>query len=222
MQRLRTEELSGWIWYHQEATPDQRKLSDRIGELSGYFDDMRFQPGTHTHEMMKCKAYDEDAEEWEDYYLDPHDEIDYLDYAWFALTVKPLDDCGGYFDPEQQELCIPPESLDNDVAILHELIHLHEYVFDCAPSFYHDMAFWGLYTYLRARIPKLDEILSDHSCMLTLGTINETGGSHDILFLLKSFDLDIRKGLPLGTVFSYGKSDELKGYTYAAESSDCK
>lgn len=217
MNVLRKEKLSGFEWYHSEATPEQRKLSDRIIELSDFFEDMRFEAGTATQELMKCQAYDEDTKEWEDYYLDPPDEVAFFQYSWFALTVKPLDDCDGYFNPEKQELCIPPDALDDDPTILHEMIHLHEYVYDCAPRFCHDMAFWGLYTHLRARIPKLDEIISTNACMLLQETIYKSGGEHDILFLLKSFDLDIRKGYPLGTVFAYGKSDELKEYTYTAE-----
>lgn len=33
------------------------------------------------------------------------------------------------------------------------------------------------------------------------------GGVHDLLFLLKSFDLDLRMNYPLGTVFGYGMAD---------------
>ena len=43
---------------------------------------------------------------------------------------------------------------------------------------------------------------------------NNKGGLHDILFLLKSFDLDIRKRYPLGTVFSYGRQNEFQHYIY--------
>lgn len=217
MNVLRKENLSGFDWYWTKATPEQRKLSDRISELSEFFEDMRFEAGTSTHNLMGCQAYDEDAEGWEDYYLDPPEEIALFDFAWFALTVKPMDDCRGYFDQEQQELCISPDALDDDPTILHEMIHLHEYVYDCAQKYLHDMAFWGLYTHLRERIPRLDEIISSHACMCSQNDLNKRGGEHDILFLLKSFDLDIRKGYPLGTVFAYGKSDELKEYTYTAE-----
>lgn len=222
MQQIRKERQSGFEWYNSKATPEQRKLSDRIHDLSVYFEDMRFEQGTPTHELMKCQAYDEDAEEWEDYYLDPPDEVAFFNYAWFAYTVEPQDDCDGYFNPATQELCITPDYLDDDPTVLHEMIHLHEYVYDCAPGICHDMAFWGLYSTLREKIPKLDEIISTHACMLVQETLYKRGGEHDILFFLKSLDLDIRMGYPLGTVCSYGKSDELKGYTYTAETSDSK
>ena len=50
--------------------------------------------------------------------------------------------------------------------------------------------------------------------MLTESGLYEAGGLHDVLFLLKSFDLDIRKGYDLGTVFGYGRRDDLKAYAY--------
>lgn len=145
MQQIRKERQSGFEWYNSKATPEQRKLSDRIHDLSVYFEDMRFEQGTPTYELMKCKAYDEEADVWEDYYLDPPDEVAFFNYAWFAYTVEPQDDCDGYFNPATQELCITPDYLDDDPTVLHEMIHLHEYVYDCAPSFVHDMAF-GAFT----------------------------------------------------------------------------
>ena len=56
--------------------------------------------------------------------------------------------------------------------------------------------------------------ITGHAHLLTGSTIYSSGGLHDILFLLKSFDLDIRMGYPLGTVFSYGREEEFKEYSY--------
>ena len=67
---------------------------------------------------------------------------------------------------------------------------------------------------LKTKIPKLDDIISSHAHLLTGSTIYYRGGLHDILFLLKSFDLDIRMGYPLGTVFGYGRADEFKDCEY--------
>ena len=216
MQEFRREERTGFEWYNLEATPEQKKLFDRISAFSVLFDDLLFKPGTATHEMMRCQVCNKG--EWKNYYLDAPDEIEYFDYSFFTFSVKPLsEDCVGYFFPAEQELCIASAFIGNDAAILHEMIHLHEFVLDCAPSFCHDMAFWGLYTQLRERIPQLDEIISANSFMLTQESVYELGGTHDLLFLLKSFDLDIRKGYPLGTVFAYGKETELKKFTYTKE-----
>ena len=40
------------------------------------------------------------------------------------------------------------------------------------------------------------------------------GGLHDVLYLLKGFDLDIRREYPLGTVFCYERSDMFKDLKY--------
>lgn len=97
---------------------------------------------------------------------------------------------------------------------MHEMIHLHEAVINELPLFYHDMMIWALYRKLRERIDKLDEIINDHAHLLNGTELFKQGGNHDILFLLKSFDLDIIKGLPLGTVFAYGKAEEYAAFEY--------
>lgn len=76
------------------------------------------------------------------------------------------------------------------------------------------MVYWALYKDLRNKIPQLDEIITGHAHLLTGSTIYRSGGLHDILFLLKSFDLDIRMGYSLGTVFAYGYDEDFKGYSY--------
>ena len=100
------------------------------------------------------------------------------------------------------------------MTILHEMIHLHEYVINGLPLYFHDMIFWALYQDLREKIPALDEIVNHHSHQLTQSNLQSAGGNHDLLFLLKSFDLDIRMDYPLGTVFAYGRQDLFKSYSY--------
>ena len=99
------------------------------------------------------------------------------------------------------------------------MIHLHEAVINDLPMYFHDMLYWALYKELKVKILQLDEIITQHAHILTGSTLYSAGGLHDILFLLKSFDLDIRQGYPLGTVFAYGKEDEFRKYSYNEESS---
>lgn len=67
--------------------------------------------------------------------------------------------------------------------------------------FYHDAVLYCLYRDLNERIEA-------HGHILNSSQIAKTGGVHDILFLLKSFDLDLKMGYKLGTVFGYGMTDE--------------
>lgn len=175
---------------------------------------MLFQKGSCTYDLLKCQAKALDSDEWETVAMDLPDELEYFQYSWFRFVVEPLENASGQYNHLTQTLTVAPECLSDDATILHELIHLHEYVINDLPLYYHDMVLWSLYKNLRHMIPKLDEILSDHAHLLTGSSIYKQGGLHDILFLLKSFDLDIRQGYSLGTVFGYGRIDDFKGYSY--------
>ena len=49
----------------------------------------------------------------------------------------------------------------------------------------------------------LDVLIHKHANFSDVLLIAEQGGSHDLLFFLKSLDLDLRFGYDLGTVFGY-------------------
>lgn len=201
-------------WYWTQATPDEKRLIVKVGEFEHLFFDMLFQEGTSTYELLQCKSKPQGSDEWIDDVVDPPDELSYFSYTFFHFKVEPLDGCDGVFSHADQTLTVTSEALEDDSTILHELIHLHEFVINDLPMYFHDMVYWALYKDLKDRIPKLDEIITGHAHLLTGSSIYSSGGLHDILFLLKSFDLDIRMGYPLGTVFAYGRDEELKGYSY--------
>ena len=205
------------LWYHGEATPEEKALCDKVYELADLFEDMTFQPGTTTYRLIQCKSKSADSDEWVDDAVDLPDDLQYLSYTWFHYKVEELSDCGGYYNPESQTLCVPPSALEDETVILHEMIHLHETVINEQPLYFHDTLLWALYADLKKKIPKLDEIISDHAHVLNEWALYRVGGLHDILFLLKSFDLDIRRGYPLGTVFAYGRDEDFQGYSYIAE-----
>ena len=201
-------------WYWTQATPDEKRLIDKIGDFEHLFEDMIFQEGTSTYELLQCKSKPQDSDEWIDDVADLPDQLDYFSYSFFHFKVKPLEGCDGVFSYFDQTLTVTPKALENDSTILHELIHLHEFVINDLPMYFHDMVYWALYKDLKKKIAELDDIITGHAHLLTGSTIYSAGGLHDILFLLKSFDLDIRMGYPLGTVFAYGREDEFKAYSY--------
>ncbi len=186
-------------------------------DLSKLFEDMLLMPGTSSYELIRCQSKPSGSDEWIEDEVSLPPEIEYFTYLWFHPQVEELDNCGGYFDEQEQVICLPPESIDDDRVVMHEMIHLHEFVINEQPMFFHDALLWALYTDLRKRIPKLDEIITGHAHTLTGTSLYWRGGTHDILFLLKSFDLDIRKDWPLGTVFDYGRDEEFAGYSYEKE-----
>ncbi len=198
-------------WYNNEATPEDKALLNRVDELGTLFDDMCFKPGTSSYELTKYEIKNNDGT-WTEMSDDLPDSLENFDYCTFIYKAAEPEDCDGYFSGEDSILCVPPDA--NDLTVLHEMIHLHECVIDQLPMYWHDMLYWALYKDLRNKIPELDEIITRHAHMLNESDLYALGGNHDILFLLKSFDLDIRTGYPLGTVFAYGRANDFKQYSY--------
>lgn len=189
------------------ASPDELHLFDKVYGFSDLFEDMTFAEGSSTYDFVKCqvKGSDSDENAWidDDSFLVP-EELKYLSYGSFTYHVEDLGRANGRFSGEDFSISISPSSIDDDSVILHELIHLHEFVIDLLPTFFRDAILFCLYKNLSKKICDLDDRIEAHGHILNSSAIAAIGGTHDILFLLKSFDLDLRQGYKLGTVFGYG------------------
>ena len=201
-------------WYNFEATPDDIALYERVDGYGNLFEDMLFRRGTSSYGWTKYQVKNADGTWSEEGGYLP-EELLYFDYSGFIYKAEELDNYSGVFNQEDQILCTSPNAEDS--TVLHEMIHLHEFVINELPMYWHDMLYWALYKDLRNKISKLDEIITKHAHVFNESDLYEEGGLHDILFLLKSFDLDIRMGYPLGTVFGYGRIDIFKKYIYVKE-----
>lgn len=206
------DEMSFRNWYWYEASPEDIALYERVEEFGDLFADMTFKPGTKPYELTKCQMKGENGE-WINVSESVPEDIEYFDYSRFRYKVGTLPNgAAGIYDHKNSLLTVLPDSEDS--VILHELIHLHEELINEQPMYFHDTLYWSLYQDLKKRIPALDDIINDHAHILAGNVIYDIGGTHDILFLLKSFDLDIRMNYPLGTVFGYGKTDIFRNYSY--------
>lgn len=205
------------------CTPAERRFLERVYELDELFEDMLFRPGSATCFLIRVQCLDSKSGKWMDDIMTlpfPLESFSLTDFRFKVFQPGDREDgVLGYFNPEKRELGVLAGEVESDCTILHELIHLHEAVFedDHVPRFFRDMLFWGLYQQARKRIPRLDDLVSGHAYLLTQRILYDNGGDHDILFLLKSFDLDMRMGYPLGTVFAYGRAADFKDYSYVAE-----
>lgn len=196
-------------WYPQASEKDIF-LANKVLEFGSLFADMLFETGSCTRDLIMCKMKSKDDSEWVDCPIRLPDELAGFDYnMFFWYSVKEFDDpdTTGMFDCTEQELSVSPSHLENDAVILHEMIHLHEYVINELPLFYHDAILVCLYNDLSNQIPVLHQRIMEHGHILNEQGLYELGGLHDILFLLKSFDLDLKMGYKLGTVFGYGMAD---------------
>ena len=182
---------------------------ERVGRFEDFFRDMVFGDGTSPYKMVKCKSKTMGVAEWVDDAVLLPEEIEYFSYSFFTYYAKDLDGFSiGRFSPKERTLSISPAYINDDSAVLHEMIHLHEFVIASLPLFFHDAILFCLYRDLKSKIIDLDERIEAHGHILHSNQIAEQGGPHDILFLLKSFDLDLKMGYRLGTVFGYGMADE--------------
>ena len=197
-------------WYWGDAPEQDKKLHNKMCEFEEYFEDMIYDPGFSSFNLIKCQSKLPGSDEWIDDEAPRPEALEYFSYNMVRTEVKDLENCEGYYDHKNKVLCLDTKLADDDSSLLHEMIHLHEGVINDLPLYFHDMLYWALYSDLRNKIVGLDDAISSHAHILNESTIYSSGGLHDILFLLKSFDLDIRMGYPFGTVFAYGRVEDFK------------
>ena len=195
---------------YQIASPEVKQLIDRVGEHASLFEDMIFEPHSLSGEFGAVSVKGFDDEEWQGTFMDKPEQLEYFMYSWFVFGVEDLGGSLGCYSPLEYKLTVAPECINRDDVILHEMIHLHEAVLDGLPTYFREAVLYCLYKTLRDKIPNIDDRIEAHGHILNESNLSEIGGRHDILFLLKSFDLDLSMGYPLGTVFGYGMAEESK------------
>lgn len=192
------------------ASQEVKWLVERVGKHEPLFSDMIFEPNSLTGKFIAVSAKNFDDDEWQDTFMDRPDQLEYFMYSWFVFGVEDLDGYLGAYSPFEYKLTVAPECISRDDVILHEMIHLHEAVIDGLPTYFRDVLLYCLYKDLCDKVPDIDDRIEAHGHILNESNLSNIGGRHDILFLLKSFDLDLSMGYPLGTVFGYGMAEEVK------------
>ena len=172
-----------------------------------YFDDMLFSVDSIVSEFVKYEYSNDKGNmftSWADMEMS-------LDENYFCCYVKRLEDnVEGRTNFPKRMIIVDPKYLDNDSVILHEMIHAYECLINDRWSFYHDILTLCLYKDLISKIPDLDGRILAHTHVLNGDRISRDGGAHDILFFLKSLDLDLRCNFKLGTVCGYGRDQYLE------------
>ena len=204
---------SGFDYYYNDPNNmDERQVYDRLFgfDEQGFFDDMLFAPTSITGKFMTITSFDNNKKPILSNMERP-EELEHFTFAWIKVIVSDIPGHGGCFNEKDQELTIPKESINDDKVLLHEMIHIYEYVINSLPCFYRDALYWALYLDLRDKINELDGYITAQAHLLNLTDLYNQGGTHDILFFLKSLDLDMKMGYQFGTVFSYGQELNLRG-----------
>lgn len=194
--------------FYWSSPQNVRDLVNRADQHEELFDDMLFAPESITGRFIAIKEKSSDTDEWEDTFMDIPEQLEDFSTEWFVFSVEDLGGSLGCYSSMEYKLSVSPECVNRDDVILHEMIHLHEAVLDGLPTFYHDAVLYCLYKKLQGKVSDLDDRIEAHGHILNEHNLGRIGGRHDMLFLLKSFDLDLRMGYPLGTVFGYGMADD--------------
>lgn len=171
-----------------------------------YFDDMTFQPDSILSAYLSYEEENISTGErsliCDNYYMG-------LDENCIRFFVEDLPkNIAGQFDPKERKVIVALGYTENKMVILHEMIHMYEHIInECEMPFYREILFLCLYNKVKAIIPDLDDRILDHSHVIRGREIAYKGGSHGILFYLKSLELDLRLGNKPGTVCGYGRDE---------------
>ena len=184
-----------------------------------YFDDLRLSKGSIAEKFL-----------WLDYvnggkeYSLPDSWEHQLDITNYSFKIGRLPKyVAGCVNHRTRTVIIKQEYEKDDVVLLHEMIHVFQGLYDysgkppmysidgtkvesCVFPFIRDALLVSLYTELKSRIDDLDERILAHANIHSGVKIAQEGGNHDILFFLKSLDVDLRCGYTLGTVCGYGRT----------------
>lgn len=128
-----------------------------------------------------------------------------------SMCFRIAEDMGGSAgecDMRRREISIAEEHLNDKTVILHEMIHFYEHTLNDRDCALRDYILAKLWQKLSPGIPDLkDRVDSFVGEWESDSWMIKNGGTHSILFLLKSLDLDQRLNVPLGTVFGYGMTE---------------
>lgn len=208
-------------WY-QTASEEEKRLADNVARLERLFDDMRFRPGTVADTLIVTSYINPDTnEKFEDFY-DVPDFFDNLSVdLYFTFKVEEgADETAGTTYTDDRIVRISPDRIDDEIVLLHEMTHVYDYLYTTINGRYRDSIFWCLYRYLSKRISNFDELIDLAGNFAFQDHLQYSGGNHSLLFIMKTLELDIRKGFQLGTVMQYDFCDYLEDYSYTPDPSD--
>lgn len=188
--------------YHKwwmNRTPDELELHSKILEYEEeYFEDMCFQENSIIHDYL---AYTD--EEGLEFFDECFYDIQSSKYRFYVKTLD--DDTMGETNLPEHTITIAPLYMDDKPVILHEMIHAYANTLNEANPTHKDILLLALYNKLKTKISDIDNHILSHAHNLLQFDVTLTGGYHDVLFFLKSLDLDLRCGYKLGTVCGYGR-----------------
>jgi len=186
----------------QPQTEEEKRLWEKVVEYENdYFEDFTLKPTSILHNLLVYEIQDETGN-----FVETSEDPPYMELSWnYDFKIEDLDDCTGLCNKESRIITIDPKYTDDPAVLLHEMIHAYISLFQGDQTVvFLECLLLRLYNELKTKIPDLEKRIIEHTHTIRQEDfINH--GSHGLLFYLKSLDLDMRLGLPLGTVCGYGR-----------------
>ena len=195
------------------ATKQDKELYYTILDFEEeYFPEMTFKADSIISKFLEYEIVEDDGS-FTKTYEEILSSIKYMNYRFYIKDIEnyPYGQAIGQINSEERTLIIAPEFSTDKGTILHEMIHVYvDNINNNFHMFYHDIFTLCLYNDLKSKVPELDNRILSHTHVILGQKITMQGGSHDILFFLKSLDLDLRCGYKLGTICAYGRDEYIK------------
>lgn len=209
----RTEQNESLRIFEQKMamSADERKLWDKMQEYDEkYFADMRFETKYLERKFARMEILDDDGN-WKDILTDPPMKEDSFFVAdWSIKLVDNINDYAvGRCNREDMIIEILTDVKgfrEQKYVLLHELIHVYEYLYERNRGYkgYEQYLVLHLYKRLEKKIGK-NKFNSLIDTGLNFELIRDC--LHSLLFLFKSLELDLKLKKPFGTIYGYGRED---------------
>ncbi|MDE5824038.1 MAG: hypothetical protein K2H91_05055, partial [Lachnospiraceae bacterium] len=137
-----------------------------------------------------------------------------IDEQYFRFIVEHVAKYDAYTDVNSRKIVVDIEHINNKPTILHEMLHAHEFILQKRKPLLKEIVLLELYKDLKPKLSQrnidIDTWIFNHANIPHNEELAVAGGEHDLLFFLKSIDLDIRCGFELLTVFGYDYTRNFK------------
>lgn len=125
-----------------------------------------------------------------------------IDNVRFYELTDEDKNVSGRFNPDNMTIYL--RDFSNIADVLHEMIHCYEEQLDKLSPALRELVLIHVWDNIKDKIADLESRITKFLEIIDHDELEGQGGRHGLLFLLKSYDLDLRLDLPLGTVFGYG------------------
>lgn len=137
-----------------------------------------------------------------------------IDEQYFRFIVEDIEKYDAYTDVNSRKIVVDKKHIKNKPTILHEMLHAHEFILEKRKPLLKEILLLELYKDLKPKLNQknidIDTLIFNHANIPHNEDLADAGGEHDLLFFLKSIDLDIRCGFELLTVFGYDYTRNFK------------